>query len=243
MKTHPFPHKENNNRTGEKLSEIILGGQDGLVNTLGVVLGIAAATNDFRIIVAGGLAGSVAEAVSMGAVGYTSTVAERDFYISEMKREQYEIENMPHEEEQEIRDIYEKKGFKGELLESVVKVVTSNHKVWLETMMQEELKLSPVKDGQPMKSAFLIGISALIGSIISILPFMVFFFANWKFDGAKNWAIYIDLVISAATLFMAGVIKSKLTVGKWYRSGMQMLLIGILSALVGYLVGRIFGAT
>lgn len=242
IKAHPFPHKEANSKTGEKLSEIILGGQDGLVNTLGVILGLAAATNDFRIIVAGGLAGSVAEAVSMGAVGFTSTVAERDYYLSQLRKERYEIENMPEEEEQEIRDIYEKKGFHGELLESVVKVVTSNHKVWLQAMMQEELKLAPIKDGQPAKSAILIGISALIGSIISILPFIFFYFAKLNFGGAKMVAMGLALLISAITLFVVGVIKSRLTVGVWYKSGMQMLLIGIFSALVGYLVGLIFSA-
>lgn len=240
MKNKVHAHHEHPRNGGELLSEIILGGQDGLVNTLGVILGLAAASGDFRIIVAGGLAGAIAEAVSMGAVGYTSTAAERDYYLSEKKREEYEIENMPLEEEQEIRDIYEKKGFKGDLLESVVKVLTLDRKVWLETMMQQELNLSPVAEGQPLKSAFLIGVSAFWGSMIPIASFLVFYFAKIKFEGAVSWAIYIALFISALSLFVAGVIKSRLTVGKWYKSGLQMLFIGILSALVGYVIGFAF---
>lgn len=74
--------ESNKGNTGEFLSDVILGGQDGLVNTLGVILGLAAASSDFRIVVAGGLAGAIAEAVSMGAVGYTSKMAERDYYMS-----------------------------------------------------------------------------------------------------------------------------------------------------------------
>lgn len=233
-------HQEKINNTGEQLSEIILGGQDGLVNTLGVILGLAAASSDFRIVVAGGLAGAIAEAVSMGAVGYTSKVAERDFYFSELKREQREIEEMPQEEIQEIRDIYEKKGFRGDLLEEVVKVVTSDHQVWLDTMMQEELKLSPVEDGQPLKSAVLIGFSAFFGSVIPLLPFLVFYLLGIRGDGSVLNAILIALGCSALTLFMVGVVKSRLTVGTWYKSGLQMLVIGIVSALVGYLIGMAF---
>ncbi len=244
-KTHahhaqPLRHNEKNNNAGEQLSEVILGGQDGLVNTLGVILGLAAASSDFRIVVAGGLAGAIAEAVSMGAVGYTSKVAERDFYVSELNREKREIEEMPQEEIQEIRDIYEKKGFRGDLLEEVVKVVTSDHQVWLDTMMQEELKLSPVEDGQPLKSAVLIGFSAFFGSVIPLLPFLIFYILGIKGDGSVLNAILIALGCSAFTLFMAGVVKSRLTVGIWYKSGFQMLIIGIVSALVGYLIGFAF---
>lgn len=233
-------HREIKNNLGQKLSEIILGGQDGLVNTLGVLLGIAAASNDFRIVIAGSLAGAIAESISMGAVGYTSTVASRDYYHKELEREKYEIENMPLEEEQEIREIYEKKGFQGELLEDVVKVLTSDKRVWLMTMMQEELGLTPIEDSQPLKSAFSIGISSFFGAMIPLFPFMIFYFANINFEGAMTLAIISTVVLCAVTLFIVGVIKAKLTIGKWYKSGTQMLVIGIVSALFGFFVGKLF---
>lgn len=233
-------HHETKNKTGELLSDIILGGQDGLVNTLGVILGIAAASSDLRIVVAGGLAGAIAEAISMGAVGFTSKLAERDFYLKEKQREEYEIENMPTEEEQEIRDIYEKKGFQGELLESVVKVLTSDRKVWLNTMMQEELNLTPIRDGQPASSAILIGISSFVGALIPLIPFLIFYFAKISFDGSVFAAIYISLAVCALALFIVGAVKARLTIGVWYKSGLQMLVIGIVSALFGYFVGKIF---
>lgn len=237
---HAHHYENNDNKTGAVLSDVILGGQDGLVNTLGVILGLAAASSDFRIIVAGGLAGAIAEAVSMGAVGYTSKVAERDFYQSKLNREKYEIDHMPEAEQQEIRDIYEKKGFKGELLEEVVRVVISDEKIWLNTMMQEELNLAPVDGKKPFRSAILIGITSFIGAIIPLIPFVVFYFLTIKFAGDITSASLIALAVSAVALFAVGVVKSKLTVGKWYRSGIQMLVIGILSALAGYVVGVLF---
>ena len=75
--------KHDPHRQASGLADIILGGQDGLVNVLGVILGVAAATGDVRVVIAAGLAATFAESVSMGAVAYTSTQAEAEFYESE----------------------------------------------------------------------------------------------------------------------------------------------------------------
>jgi vacuolar iron transporter family protein len=230
----------NKDRRGEFLSDIILGGQDGLVNTLGVILGIAAASAELRIIVAGGFAGAVAEAISMGAVGYTSKVAEKDFYNSQLRREKREIKEVPQLEKDEIRDIYRAKGFEGELLESVVKVITSDEKVWLETMMQEELKLAPVEERRPLAAAFWVGISAFVGALVPLTPFVIFYILALPFEQYKLPGILTALLCSALVLFWVGIYKSKLTAAKWYVGGLQIMIIGMVSALVGYLIGSAF---
>ena len=215
------------------LSQVILGGQDGLVNVLGVILGVAAASNDPRIVIAGGLAATFAESVSMGAVAYTSTIAEAEHYQSELKREKWEIENHPEGEKEEIRQIYVKRGFSGQILEDVVDQITRDKKVWLEVMMSEELKLQPVAKSQAISSALIVGLSALAGSLIPLFPFFLI---------SLTPAVTISLIISALTLFLVGAYKASVTVGRWYRSGMELMTIGIVSALVGYLVGLLFKA-
>src|SRR3989344_2546434 len=132
-------HKGN----GWNLKNVILGGQDGVVNILGLVLGVAAATQNTGIVIISGLASTFAESLSMGAVAYTSSKAAKDYYRSEVAREEREVDTMPQAEIQEIRDIYTKKGFKGQLLEKIVKKITSNKKMRIETMMAEELRMSP----------------------------------------------------------------------------------------------------
>src|SRR3989338_4427242 len=112
-------HKEEHT-SGFNLPEIILGGQDGLVNVLGVILGVAAATSDVQIVIVAGLAATFAESVSMGAVAYTSTIAEADFYQSEYEREKWEIEHVPEGEREEIRALYKKYGFIGNILDEIV---------------------------------------------------------------------------------------------------------------------------
>lgn len=223
---HHDPH-----RRESRLSDVILGGQDGLVNVLGVILGVAAATQDARIVIAAGLAATFAESISMGAVAYTSTLAEDDLYRSEREREHRHIHLAPDVEVGEIREIYRNKGFEGETLDKIVEVITSNPDVWVNVMMSEEFQMTPPEKSRAIKSAVIVGFSALAGSVVPLFPF---FFWN------VNLSIWFSIVIAALTLFIVGAYKARVTVGKPFRSGLQMAAIGTLSALAGYLVGLIF---
>ncbi len=225
-------HDHHDPHHGEfRLAEVILGGQDGLVNVLGVILGVAAATQDSRIVIAAGMAATFAESISMGAVAYTSTLAENDLYHSERAREHRHIHLAPDIEVEEIRDIYRKKGFEGETLEKIVEVITSNPDVWVDVMMAEEFQLTPPEKSQALRSALLVGFSALIGSLIPMFPF---FFWTVKLS------IWLSIFIAALTLFIVGMYKARVTIGHPFRSGLQMAVIGTASALVGYVVGLIF---
>src|SRR5512147_2574141 len=218
-------------RHGSRLADVILGGQDGLVNTLGVILGVAAATQDARIVIAAGLAATFAESISMGAVAYTSSLAENDLYHSEREREYRHIHLAPDVEVEEIRDIYRKKGFEGETLEKIVDVITSNPDVWVNVMMAEEFQMTVPERSKAFRSALLVGFSALIGSLIPMFPF---FFLN------VTLSIWLAVIIAALTLFVVGVYKARVTVGRPFRSGVEMAVIGTVSALAGYVVGLIF---
>ncbi|MBI3242729.1 MAG: VIT1/CCC1 transporter family protein [Chloroflexi bacterium] len=214
------------------LADIILGGQDGLVNTLGVILGVAAASSDLRIVIAGGLAATFAESISMGAVAYTSTLAEHDHYRSELERERREIREMPNAEEQEVRDVFTAWGFEGGLLEQAVAQVIRNEEAWVDVMMRNELKLAPIEDSNALRAALVVGFSALTGSFIPLIPFLLF---------PLMVAVPLSLVLSALALFAVGAYKARITVGRPLKSGLQMAVIGIVSALAGYLIGALFG--
>ncbi|MDI6721754.1 MAG: VIT1/CCC1 transporter family protein [Candidatus Aenigmarchaeota archaeon] len=217
---------------GSQLRDIILGGQDGLVNVLGIILAVASATNDARIVIIAGLAATFAESISMAAVAYTSSKAERSYYRSELEREEYEIEHMPKEEVKEVRVIYYKKGFRGRLLNSIVKKITSSKKLWLDIMMKEELNLSENKSTSPGRDAFVVGFSAVLGSII---PLFAFFFLSIQH------AIIASLIISTTALFITGAVKAKVTVGNWVKSGSEMAIIGMAAAIIGYAIGTALG--
>lgn len=225
------PHSASSN-----LRDIILGGQDGLVNVLGIVLGLAVASQDLRIILVGGLAATFAESASMAAVAFTSKRAEQSFYESELEREKREIKEVPEMEREEIREIYRKKGFSGKLLADVVEKITSNEEVWLDEMMKFELGLQPIETKHALSSGVVVGVSALVGSLIPLLPF--FFLKTIQLS--INEAIIISLFIATLTLFVIGAYKAKTTVGDWKKSGLEIAVIGIVAALIGYVVGLFF---
>ncbi len=215
------------------LSDIILGGQDGLVNTLGVILGVAAASGDQRIVIAAGFAAAFAESISMGAVAYTSTLADHDHYRSELERERREIREMPQAEEQEVREVFTGWGFTGDLLERSVRQVIKNEEAWVEVMMRNELKLAPIESSNALRAALVVGFSAIVGSLIPLIPFLV---------APISMAVPFSLTVAALTLFGVGAYKARITVGRPLKSGLQMAVIGIISALAGYLIGALFGA-
>jgi VIT1/CCC1 family predicted Fe2+/Mn2+ transporter len=219
------PHKKEWN-----LSEVILGGQDGLVNVLGVILGVAAATSDVRVVMVAGLAATFAESISMGAVAYTSTQASADFYESEREREYRHIQNVPNLEKDEIRKIYQQKGFEGGLLERIVETITANEDVWVAVMMAEEHKLTPSNRSSALRAAIIVGISAIVGSLVPLIPFTFL---------PLGWSMISAVLMTAIVLFIIGAYKAKITVGKPVRSGFEIALIGTISALAGYAVGAL----
>ncbi len=161
------PHHEAHRQTNW-LRDVILGGQDGLVNILGIILGVIAGGGSDTVLIVAGFAAAITESISMGAVGYTSSISERDYYAAERARESAEIAATPEAERQEIRDIYAAKGFTGPLLEEVVSTITANRETWLATMMDEELHLQPVQTRDILRAAIVIGIATLIGHLIPL---------------------------------------------------------------------------
>src|SRR5207244_10209537 len=146
------PHRERHRQTNW-LRDVILGGQDGLVNILGIILGVIAGGGSNTVLIATGFAAAITESISMGAVGYTSSISERDYYRAEREREIEELDTTPEAERQEVRKIYAAKGFTGELLEQVVDTITANRESWLGTMMDEELHLQPVRSSDVVRTS------------------------------------------------------------------------------------------
>lgn len=234
---HPFGEKLENwfssRYLASKLSAIILGGQDGLVNVAGVILGLAAATAETRIIIAGGLAATFAESISMAAVAYTSALADRDYYQSELKQEEIEIESDPDGKKFQLVEIFQEWGFSGEMLEKVVDHVSQDSQQWARINMANVRNLQPVQGNGLLFDAVLVGISAILGSLVPLLPF---------FFLPATLAVWIGLALTAIVLYAIGAIKARLTVGKPYRSGLQMAAIGMVAALAGFVIGLFFKA-
>ncbi len=217
----------------EIMSNIILGGQDGLVNTFGVILGVAAASGDIRVVIAGGLAACFAESISMGAVAYTSQRAKHDHYLAQLEKAEGGISKSSAKKKAEVKEIYRSKGFKGKELEKITSLITSNRKAWLSILMSEGSKVAPISGRDVNINSIIVFFSALLGSLVPMIPFF--------FLGLKE-SIYLSFILSSITLFLLGFYKGKLTTGKPGRSGLEMLLIGLSAAILGYAIGYVFSA-
>ena len=114
-------------------------------------------------------------------------------------------------------------------------LICSNEKAWLEFMMAFELKLSPIEKSAPAKSFLTVLIATALGSIIPIIPFIFL-------SGNIATAALASIMLSAIVLFIVGYYEAKITLGSLWRSGLEMLLIGLTAGLAGYLIGRVFGA-
>jgi VIT1/CCC1 family predicted Fe2+/Mn2+ transporter len=231
LEAHPRP---------TTLSDFILGSQDGIINVLGIILGLSAATfhtpNAVRIILVATLAALGAESIAMGAVAYTSTRSRRRLYLSELRREQREMRDVPEAERAEVRSILESWGYQGADLDDMVARIERNPKAMLEFMMSFELKLAPVEESAPRISAGIVGSATVVGHFIPLLPF--FFVGNNILLGAT-----LSIVLSAITLFSIGWYEARITVGSWWRNGLQMVVIGLAGGFAGYLIGSVIGAS
>jgi VIT1/CCC1 family predicted Fe2+/Mn2+ transporter len=225
-------HRERHRRTNW-LRDVILGGQDGLVNILGIILGVIAADGSTTVLLVTGVAAAITESISMGAVGYTSSIAERDYYESERRNELAEITADPEAERLEIRDIYASKGFSGDLLDRVVETITTNRDRWLQTMMDEELHLQPVLTRDALRTAVVVTFATLVGHVIPLVPFALL---------ERTQALVTAFVLSGLVLFGVGAYSAVTLVGNWRSSGLRMVLIGLGAAIVGYAISKALGA-
>jgi predicted membrane protein (TIGR00267 family) len=223
------PHKSQTNW----LRDVILGGQDGLVNILGIILGVIAGGGSQTVLIITGVAAAITESISMGAVAYTSSQSERDYYLAQQAREEQEIESTPEEEAEEVREIYASKGFQGGLLDDVVRTITANRDVWLRTMMDEELHLEPVDTARIIRGAVVVTIATLIGHMLPLWPFVFF---------ARTPALIVAILVSALALFGVGVYSAKTLIGDWRIEGVKMVAIGLGAAAIGFVIAHLFQA-
>jgi len=221
-------HKERHLKESSSIRDFVFGFGDGINTSLGLVAGVGGADVSSSIIMLAAIVAMFTGAKAMAVQNYLAVKSQRQILHSEIEREKWEMENVPEAERREIEDVYKTKGFSGTDLEKIVNKITSDKKVWLDTMLTEELKLNLEIVGNPLKSAFRMFGAFLVGGILPIIPY---FFAN----GYVPLLIAIGTSLSAS--FVIGAIKSKLANLSMLRGGLEMAGLGTGIALIGYGIG------
>lgn len=217
---------------GRAIREVIYGATDGVVTSLGFVIGVFGALHENRIILITGIAGATAGALSMGFSAYISSKSQSEFFLAEIERERREIQEMPEKEREEVRKIYRAKGFEGQELEMVVNRITSNPSVWLRCMMEEELGLIVDTFDVPWVVGGITAASYLLSAFLPIIPYALAPSAT-----AFSWSVCSSIVV----LFCLGAGKTILTKTHPVKSGLELTAIGLISAVVGFAIGSLAG--
>ena len=218
-------------------SDFILGSQDGLVNVLGIILGMSAATNNIRLILVATVAALGAESVSMGAVAYTSTLQKRRLYLSEVDQETRrlkELHSLGYDEALNAL-VLTGWGLRGEELEEAARRIAENPKAMVDLMMSYGLKMEPIGAGEARHSGLVVLAATFVGSAIPIIPFILS-------GGNVMVGAFGAVVLSGVVLFFVGWYGARVTTGSVWRSGVQMLVIGLMAGFAGFLIGHFLGA-
>ncbi|MBI4503725.1 MAG: VIT1/CCC1 transporter family protein [Gemmatimonadetes bacterium] len=214
--------------TGGFLRNVVYGFNDGLTANFGLVAGVIGAAVPSHIVVVSGVAGMIADALSMGSSGYLAAKSEREVYAHEIAMEKEEIRLMPEVEEEELALLYEAKGVEQEHARRMARDVMGDPQRALDEQVKEELKIGEAHT-TPLREGIITGTATAVGALIPVAPFFMF-------EGRN--AIWASFAISMLSHFAVGGARSVFTGRGLFRSGFDMFVVGLGVAAVGYYVGE-----
>jgi VIT1/CCC1 family predicted Fe2+/Mn2+ transporter len=216
--------------SGGFLRNVVYGFNDGLTANFGLVAGVigASSTSAHHTVIVAGVAGLIADALSMGSSGYLAAKSEQEVYANEIAMERDEIALMPEVERDELALIYEAKGMTAESAHALATEVMADPARMLEEQVQEELGIGE-PHMSPMREAWITGTATAVGALIPVFPFLVM---------SGRAAVIMSFIVSMASHWVVGAARSVFTGRSVFRSGMDMFVVGLGVALVGYYVGE-----
>ena len=226
---HIFKEKERIGKLSQ-IRELVFGAQDGLLVPLAVVTSVAGAFNNNHIVIVAGISEALAGAFSMATGAYLASQAERQVHDAEIDREKKAIKTYPKEEKEEMVLLFEREGVTREDSKKLSDILAKHPNSFTVTMVQKELGLDPEPSGTPTEDALMVGLSYLIAAIIPLFPY--FFFTGFT-------AISISMIATLIALFCIGVAKGKVAMLPYFKSGLQVLLVGVASGIGGYFLGTL----
>jgi len=218
----------------EYIGEFIYGGIDGSVTTFAVVAGAAGAQLESSIVIILGFANLIADGFAMSVGSYLSTKSEKENYEKHKAIEYWEVDHLPDKEREEIREIYEAKGFEGELLEQVVDKITEDKDRWVDVMMKEELEMTK-ESKSPIQMGAVTFISFLILGFIPLIVYVI----DYPGGGFSGDLFVYSSVMTFITFAGIGFAKSYVTKSNKLRSTLETLFLGGSAAVLAYFVGDI----
>jgi VIT1/CCC1 family predicted Fe2+/Mn2+ transporter len=226
----PNLHQEHHFESTETVRDIVIGLSDGLTVPFALAAGLSGAVNQPHLVVLAGLAEIAAGSIAMGLGGYLAARGDAEHYASELLREQTEIVTRPHDEAEEIYEIFERYQVSREAATPVLEALQRNPTAYVDFMMRFELGLETPAANRAHRSALTIAVSYILGGLVPLLPYMLL---------ADNvLALKLSVVITLAALACFGAVKGRMVGTGAVRSALQTTLIGGAAAAAAYGLAR-----
>ncbi|WP_263367496.1 VIT1/CCC1 transporter family protein [Edaphobacter bradus] len=225
------PHIEGHFESSEIVRDIVIGLSDGLTVPFALAAGLSGAVASSRIVVLAGLAEIAAGSIAMGLGGYLAARGDAEHYVSEKQREEREIIDRTHDEEQEIYEIFEQYSVPRANAAPVLEALKQNPTAWVDFMMRFELGLEEPASNRAHRSALTIAASYIAGGLIPLLPYMLV--------QSNFMALKLSVIITLLALAIFGALKGRLVGTGGLRSALQTVLIGGAAATVAYLLASL----
>jgi len=213
-----------------RIRQFIFGTLDGLLVPIGVVSAVAGGTGSTRAVIIAGIAESFAGALSMGAGEFISSRSEAQVQKAEIEKELQSIKEYPEFEFQEMIELFEHEGVSNKDAQRLAEILQRYQQAYSNTMVEKELGIDVQPETVKLPEAFTMGISYIVGSIF---PLIAYFFFPIPI------AFPLSLCLTILALIIVGIIKGKLAELNLFRSALEIVLVGILSAGGGYLLGTL----
>lgn len=225
-------HEERHFRSSELVTDIVIGMSDGLTVPFALAAGLSGAGISTHTVITAGLAEIVAGSIAMGLGGYLAGKTEIDHYNSEQKREEWEVDNLPEREKQEVKEIFASMGMSEATQALIVEEMSKDRAKWVDFMMRYELGLEKPDAKRATRSAMNIGISYIVGGLVPLTPY---FFSDTAVNGLK-WSALITVLC----LLVFGYFKAKVTGQNPVTGAIRVAIIGSVAATAAFLIAGLF---
>ncbi|NYF79296.1 VIT1/CCC1 transporter family protein [Granulicella arctica] len=228
------PHIEGHFESTDVVRDVVIGLSDGLTVPFALAAGLSGVVASAHIVVLAGLAEIAAGSIAMGLGGYLAARGDAEHYASERLREESEIVERVHDEEEEIYEIFEQYSVDRISATPVLEALKRNPKAWVDFMMRFELGLEEPAPNRAHRSALTIAFSYIAGGLVPLLPYM--------FVQDASSSLRLSVIITLLALALFGALKGKLVGTGWLRSAVQTVTIGGAAAAAAYFLARLLNA-
>ncbi|WP_351225170.1 VIT family protein [Streptomyces sp. NPDC002133] len=186
--THHEPHGESLGTRLNWLRAAVLGANDGIVSTAGLVVGVAGATSDRGTLLTAGLAGLLAGSMSMAAGEYVSVSTQRDSEMAALATEKRELREQPEAELDELTDLLEERGLSRDVAREAAVQLTERDA--LRAHARVELGINPDELANPWHAA---GASCLAFTVGALLPLLAIVLPP---SSARLWVTVVSVLVA-----------------------------------------------